>query len=308
MKRSIVAVFIPAYNEESSLAKVILQVKKLGSVDRIVICDDGSTDMTAEIAEALGADVVRHEQNMGYGAAICTLFERARELGVDVMITMDADGQHDPSFIPDLIKPILDGEADVVIGSRFLSKEHASEVPGYRKFGINLVTKLSNKITGLGVTDAQSGFRAYSKRAVELIRPTRSDMGVSLEILEQAASYGLRVVEVPARVRYRDIECTSTKNPLSHGMELVGTLLELTVVRKPLVYLGLPGLGSLLVSLGFGIMLLREFNATRYFSLPLALLTTAFGLFGSILLTSALLLYAIKFVYRLSSKTGKSKP
>ncbi|MEM2613688.1 MAG: glycosyltransferase family 2 protein, partial [Nitrososphaerota archaeon] len=108
---------IPAYNEEKTIAKVILKTKKY--VDKVIVCDDGSIDMTAEIAEALGAEVIRHERNMGYGAAISSLFKKAVEEGADIMVTLDGDGQHDPDEIPKLIKPIVEDEADVVIGSRF---------------------------------------------------------------------------------------------------------------------------------------------------------------------------------------------
>lgn len=251
MKDLSVGVFIPAYNEESTIARVILQVRRSGNVDKIVVCDDGSTDMTAEIAEALGADVIRHEHNMGYGAAIRTLFERARELGVDVMVTMDADGQHDPRFIPKLIEPILQDKADVVIGSRFLSPEGVPEVPWYRRFGIRLITGLANLSTKLGLTDAQSGFRAYSRRALEVINPTRSDMSASLEILDQVASHGLKIAEVPVVIRYRGLKETSTKNPLKHGLELIGALLDIMTWDRPLLYLGVPGATSLVVSLFF---------------------------------------------------------
>ena len=108
---------IPAFNEEKTIAKVVLLTQK--HVDKVVVCDDGSTDMTGEIAERLGAEVIRHERRLGYGAAIQSLFRRARELGADVMVTLDADLQHNPD-IPVLVKPLWEGGADIVVGSRFL--------------------------------------------------------------------------------------------------------------------------------------------------------------------------------------------
>jgi len=113
-----VVVGIPAFNEERTIAKVVLESQRFA--DKVVVCDDGSSDMTAEIAERLGADVARHERNLGYGAAIQSLFRRARELGADVLVTLDTDGQHDPSEVSDVVKPIVEGKADVVVGSWFV--------------------------------------------------------------------------------------------------------------------------------------------------------------------------------------------
>jgi len=129
---------IPAYNEERSIARVI--VKAMNYVDRVIVYDDGSTDMTGEIAERLGAEVIRHERNLGYGAALASLFRRAREADADVLVVLDADGQHNPDDIPRLVKPVLDGESDIVCGSRFLSEEN--DMPSYRRWGINRITKL----------------------------------------------------------------------------------------------------------------------------------------------------------------------
>jgi len=120
-KRPFIIACIPAFREDASIARVI--VKTLRYVDRVIVCDDGSPDMTAEIAERLGVEVIRHERNLGYGAALCSLFKRARELDPDVMVTLDADLQHDPDEIPKVLSPILRSEADVVIGSRFLADE-----------------------------------------------------------------------------------------------------------------------------------------------------------------------------------------
>ncbi len=113
----IVVVGIPAFNEEKTIAKIVIGAQKYAQL--VVVCDDGSTDLTAEIAERLGAVVVRHKKNLGYGGALQSLFKRARELQADVLVTLDSDGQHDPEEIPQLIKPIEDGVAEVVFGSRF---------------------------------------------------------------------------------------------------------------------------------------------------------------------------------------------
>jgi glycosyltransferase involved in cell wall biosynthesis len=144
---------IPALDEENTIAKVV--IKSMMYVDRVIVCDDGSEDMTGEIAERLGAEVIRHNRNMGYGAALASLFGRAREIGADVMVTLDADMQHNPEDIPRLVKPILDGEADIVVGSRLLGEGH-KDIPKGRMFGIKAITRLANAASYRELTDAQS--------------------------------------------------------------------------------------------------------------------------------------------------------
>ncbi|MFQ6052521.1 MAG: glycosyltransferase family 2 protein, partial [Candidatus Hydrothermarchaeota archaeon] len=132
---------LPAYNEEIAIGSVILRARK--HADKVIVVDDGSEDNTAEIAELAGAIVFKHERNMGYGAAIRSCFRKARELNADILVTIDADGQHDPSEIPKLIEPIQKGEADVVIGSRFLSKQKYP-IPLYRLLGMKVLDKTTN--------------------------------------------------------------------------------------------------------------------------------------------------------------------
>jgi len=140
---------VPAFNEERTIARVVLQAQRY--VDRVVVCDDGSNDLTAAIAERLGAYVVRHERNLGYGAAVQCLFRRVRELGADVLVTLDGDGQHDPREISNVVKPVVDGVADVVIGSRFVDKRLAYTMPWYRRAGVKFITKLVNNSGKHGV-------------------------------------------------------------------------------------------------------------------------------------------------------------
>jgi len=298
--RPLVVACIPAYNEENTVASVILETEKY--VNRVVVVDDGSTDHTAEIAKRMGALVISHKKNMGYGAALITGFKKALELGADIIITLDADGQHDPNYIPELLRPIIEGEADVVMGSRFLA---SSEIPKYREMGIKAITKLSNIVTKLKVTDAQSGFRAYSRRALEEILPklTEKGMGLSLQILNIIAKSGLKIVEVPIVIKY-DVEEPSTKNPLAHGLELVATLIRNVTERRPLLYLGIPGAISLGMGLLFGVYLLWKFNLTGKFSLLSALMAIGASLTGLFLVMTALILHTIKRVtreYRLSA-------
>ena len=192
----LVVVGIPAFNEEKTIARVILGAQKHSHI--VVVCDDGSADLTAEIAEHLGAVVVRHEKNLGYGAALQSLLKSAKQLNADVFVTLDSDGQHDPSEIPQLIKPIEDKLAQVVLGSRFIEKTGTANMPTYRRMGVKVITKLSNGTSKDGVSDSQSGFRAYSKMAVEKLDGiSENGMAASIELLRAVHKNGLKVCEVP---------------------------------------------------------------------------------------------------------------
>ena len=155
---------IPAYNEEENIGEVITKLKEI--TDSIIVCDDGSTDLTRQISEKLGVTVIQHEKNMGYGAAINSIFKKCIEINSDILVTFDADGQHRVEDVERILEPIIDKDADVVIGSRFLQEE--SEIPNYRKVGIKIITKVTNASLKDSLTDSQSGFRAYSKSVLNL--------------------------------------------------------------------------------------------------------------------------------------------
>ena len=184
---------IPAYNEEKNIGAIIIQLKKIAS--KIIVCDDGSTDSTNSIAKELGAIVISHSKNQGYGATIRSIFLKAKEIDSDILVTIDADGQHDVADVEKIIKPIINNECDIVIGSRFLEK--SQDIPTYRKFGINIITKVTNASMKDNLTDSQSGFRAYNKIVLEEISPSETGMGVSTEILIKASNKNLRIGEVP---------------------------------------------------------------------------------------------------------------
>jgi glycosyltransferase involved in cell wall biosynthesis len=247
----VIVAAIPAYNEEKTIAKVILLAQS--HVDKIIVCDDGSADLTADIAQKMDALVIRHSKNLGYGAAIQSLFDKARVLEADIMLTLDADGQHNPEEIPKLLKSIENDDVDIVIGSRFLGETN-SEVPRYRRLGIRLITKLSNGSLKGKISDAQSGFRAYNKKAIQSLKLQEKGMGISAEILMKAGRQNLKVSEVPIGTRYKGIQ-TSTHNPMRHGWNVLSAILKLILYEKPLQFLGIPGtilfLGGLLMGVIF---------------------------------------------------------
>lgn len=283
---------IPACNEESSIAKVILLARQ--HVDNVIVCDDGSTDMTSKIAEAVGAKVLRHPERRGKGEAFKTLYKEAMGLNPDIIVTIDGDGQHDPDDIPMLLKPIEAGESDMVIGSRYVNGGKM-DAALYRRFGLGVINFLYKQVAGVHIKDTQSGFRAYSQEAVgSLIHFDSKGYGVEGEQLVLAYRNGLRVMEVPVSVKYSNLGVTSKKPALLHGMDLISTLLKLTVKEKPLKYLGLPGV-SLTFSGGvLGVYLLLMFNMTGYFNLLTAMLMMMLSFVGLLLTVSALNLNGFK--------------
>jgi len=280
---------IPAFNEERTIAKIVIETMKY--VDSVVVVDDGSTDMTGEIARRLGAEVIRHDKNMRYGASIRSLFTRARELNADVMVTLDADGQHDPNMIPLLTAPILEGKANIVIGSRFLNGKDSS-VPAYRRLGIKAITKLT-ALASSDLTDAQSGFRAYGRRALDSLNMLDNGMGVSVEILMDAKKHDLALVEVPINITYRGLEKTSKSNPLSHGTSVIMSIIRLVVEERPLVFLGMPGMVSLFIGSLFGVFMMQIYASEGRIATNVALASISFILIGLFALFTSITLYAI---------------
>ena len=191
---------MPMYNEEETIGTVVTMA--LRHVDEVICIDDGSSDSSARIAEACGATVIRHRGNQGYGAALKTLFKTTRDSDTDVLVVLDSDGQHDTKDIPKLIQPILDEEADFTIGSRFVEGGEGNDMPAYRRLGIKVITAASNLTSDLDIKDTQSGFRAFSRKAIDRLRFDADGMELSLEMLEDAKEKQLTIQEVPTVIRY----------------------------------------------------------------------------------------------------------
>jgi glycosyltransferase involved in cell wall biosynthesis len=305
LDKPIIVIGIPAFNEEKTIARVVLEAQKRADV--VVVCDDGSADLTKEIAERMGADVVRHEQNSGYGAAIQSLFKRARELKADVLVTLDGDGQHDPDEIQQLIKPIIDGDAEVVLGSRFIGEAGTTDMPFYRKIGIKTVTKLANGSGKNVVSDAQSGFRAYGKHALQSLFISENGMSASIELLRAISKNGLKVSEVPISCKYSNtvgVE-TSSENAVTHGVGLVMSIIKLVVEDRPIPFLGIPGVLSLASGVFFGIWLLTMYAETHVITTNVALASIAFTLIGFFLISTTITLYAITRLVHTANKMQK---
>lgn len=287
-----VAIGIPAFNEEKSLAAIILQLKN--DFKTIIVCDDGSTDMTGRIAESLGVTLVTHKKNSGYGAAIRSIFLKAKELQMDVLVTFDADGQHRVKDVKSILKPIKENKADIVIGSRFL--ENSENIPKYRKAGIKAITGLTNVTSGTKISDSQSGFRAYRKEVLEKINLTDSGMGISTEILIKAAKQGFKISEVPVKILYEGD--TSTHNPVSHGTSVIFTTIKYVAIERPLTFYGIPGVIFLTIGLFFGVWTLQVFSEEGQVITNIALPSVGGVIIGIILLVTATILHSMVSIIR----------
>ena len=287
-----VIIGIPAYNEEKNIGAIVAKLKK--KYEHVLVCDDGSSDTTQIIASSLGAIVVKHPTNLGYGAAIKTIFNEAKKTDCDILVTFDADGQHQISEIDVILKPIIDNQADLVIGSRFLGK--TKDLPKYRKIGIKAITGLTNVMTGSNITDAQSGFRAYSKKVLQDISPTESGMGISTEILIKSTKKDMRIMEIPITISYENNEHSQT--PISHGTSVIMSTIKHVAIERPLLYYGVTGFCFLVIGLIFGAWTLQIYSEQRQIITNIALIGIGGVILGTILLISATILYSIVSVVR----------
>lgn len=290
-RRQKIVAAIPCFNEERYIGSVVVKAKKF--VDRIIVIDDGSADATAEVAAEAGATVYRHDRNRGYGAAIRTALTKGRQLGADVLVILDGDGQHDPKDIPSLVKPLLEGEADVVVGSRFLRGGKSS--PLYRRLGQRILTIATNLGSGRRLSDSQSGFRAYSSKALKELSLAESGMSVSSEIQFAIGKSGLRVAEVPIDVSYMD---KAKRSPLGHGLSVLSRILVLVSLKNPLLLFAVPGLGFLAGGLVVGARVLTIYNDTNQLAIGNALGTILLCLGGLLLVFAGLILQAMKELLR----------
>ena len=287
-----VIIGIPAFNEEKNIGPIVAKLMK--KYNQVIVCDDGSSDMTETIASSLGAHVIKHDKNLGYGSAIKTIFNEAGKLEGDVLVTFDSDGQHQISEIDSVLQPISENKADIVIGSRFLGE--TKDLPKYRKIGIKTITGLTNVMTGSKITDSQSGFRAYSKKVLKEISPTESGMGISTEILIKASKKEMRIVEVPITISYEG--STHSQEPISHGTSVIMSTIKHVAIERPLLYYGVSGIAFLIIGLIFGAWTLQIYSEQRQVITNIALVGIGGVILGTILLISGTILYSIVSVVR----------
>jgi len=242
------------------------------------------------MAKGAGAYVIKNERNLGKGAAMKSLFKHALKRNADVIVVIDGDGQFLPEEIPKLIDPILKDNLDIVIGYRF---DNEQDMPVYRKLGNKFLDKMTNEASELPFRDTQSGFRAYSKKAVNSIVFTTNGFGADSEILVNASKKGLKIGEEKVTVLYHTNGKTSTKNPISHSASVISSLVELIAVKKPLKYLGIPGVILIIIGIVYSVVVIIIFNDTRYFSIPSTLVALGSLMLGLMLLLMSVLLFSI---------------
>ena len=285
--RDKIVVIIPAYNEERFIGSVALKASQYAST--VIVVDDGSSDCTAEVAAASGAVVFRHTQNQGKGSALSSGFRLAQEYDPKVVVTLDADGQHLPEEMGLLVAPILAGQADIVVGSRYLN--HASSVPRHRIWGhraFNLLTRIGS---GMSSTDSQSGFRAFSPVALEKIDFCSKGFSVESEMQFIANENGLRLVEIPITIRYTD----KPKRPvLVHGLGVLNGVLRLAGQYRPLLFFGVPGFFLLLVGIGWGLLVVDLYRRFQSLAVGYAMLSVLLTIIGMLLFSTGIILHSIR--------------
>lgn len=283
-----VVAVIPAYNEERSIARVIIGTEKV--VDKVIVVNDGSTDLTGEISNRLGITTVRHDKNEGKGAALRDGIEYAkRDVDFDVLVTLDADLQHDPSEIPKVLEPIIRGNADMVVGFRPMD---ASIMPRERIAGNKIFDAMSNR-NGEIIRDTQSGFRAYSKAALSKIKFMEDGLAIESQTFIDAVNVGLRIKEVPVSTTYEGI--VQKRSALRHFNHVLDYIITRTVANSPLLYLGLPGIISILLGIVAGLRVIQIFvDNHQQIAAGTALIAVTLIIVGAVLVATSMILKLLR--------------
>ncbi len=228
-------IVLPAYRAAKTLAQVVGDIPR-GHADRILLVDDASADATVSVATALHLDVIRHSRNLGYGGNQKTCYRRALQMGADVVVMLHPDGQYDPTIIPNLCRVIEDGEADIVLGSRWLGIDPAKAgMPWWKRLGNRFLTATENRVLGLKLSEYHTGYRAYSRRFLETIPflENSDDFVFDTQVLIQASTFGFKIGEVPAIGRYHeDASSVSFKTSTVYGLKTLAALLTYVAHRS----------------------------------------------------------------------------
>lgn len=288
-----VVLVIPANKEELVIGSLVLKARQL--LDRIIVVDNGSMDRTSEVAAYAEAKVIRLEKNMGKAHALLVGLNHARELGCKVAVTLDGDGQHKTREIPDVIKPVLEGKADLVIGSRFLSE--GTKVPAYRRMGQKTLDVFTQIGSGHACTDTQSGFRAFSRKALDNLDISSSGYSIESDMIAHFAERGLVIVEVPITVRY-EVPNKHKMNPLSHGISVLAGIVTLISYRRPLIAFGIPGFILMVAGMTVELWVFAEWVSADVFHYALSIGSAFVLVLGMLLLIAGLILNTLVIIMR----------
>ncbi len=280
-------VVIPAYNEARFIGSTVLKAIKY--TDFVLVVDDGSEDETALLAQSAGAMVIKHVCNLGKGAALNSGLNESRRMDADCVVMLDADGQHLPEEINELIRPIQEGRADLVVGSRYLNDNN--QVPRHRTWGHQLFNTITKWGSGIQVSDSQSGFRALSRKALDVACFTSQGFSVESEMQFLAQEKGLVIDEVPVTIRYPD---QPKRSVLLHGILVLKGLLHLLGRHRPLFYFGMPG--AMLLSIGIigGLWVLNIYRRSAQLAVNYTLVSILFSMIGTIMLSTGFTLHSVR--------------
>jgi glycosyltransferase involved in cell wall biosynthesis len=285
-----IVVVVPAYNESRFIGSIVLLAREFA--DTVIVVDDGSTDDTAHIAIAAGAEVISHTRNLGKGAAFNTGFSEVRRFTPDVLVVLDADGQHSPGEIFQVARPVLAGQADIVVGSRYIEKR--SKIPRHRELGHLLTNFIVGTLAGMHISDSQSGYRAFSPKAVSTLSFQSSGFSVEAEMQFLAQEHNLRIVEVPITIRYSD----KPKRPvLTHGLAVLSGVVYLSELYRPSLFYSICGVLSLVIGLILEIVVLDFCDKSSILAAACTLFGKVLVLFGALGLFTAIALQTIRMKF-----------
>lgn len=234
-----IVIAMPAYNAALTLEKTYYALPE-GSYDHIILVDDASSDNTLEIASKLDLLTIRHRKNRGYGGNQKTCYTKAFEVGADVIVMLHPDYQYDPSIVKDIVQPILRGEADVVLASRMMGDPLAGGMPLYKFLANRFLTTLENLVLGTHLTEFHTGYRAYSRQALESVNfeANSENFVFDNEILVQFVIKKLRIKEIPVSTRYSfDSSSVSFRSGVIYGLSILKTILKYLLFKWGIIKL-----------------------------------------------------------------------
>ncbi|MBN1389869.1 MAG: glycosyltransferase family 2 protein [Candidatus Thermoplasmatota archaeon] len=285
---------IPACNERKTITSVVMLSKE--HVDTVLVIDDGSMDKTALLSKLAGAEVIQHDMNQGKGAALLTALKWADQNGYDIIVFIDADGQHDPGAISRLVEPIKRGECDITIGSRWFHDEGLSEMPIHRIIGNWVLSTTTSLSLSKLLRDSQSGFRAFHMRTLpSFLQAMESGFAVESEMITLADKAGFRWKEVGIKASYGDLD-SSTQGPLIHGLSVLGRALKVLRIHKPIRFFGSLSIASFMIAIGISFWGRIAFPDENLLPLGVLYFVASLIIIGGFFMFSAIMLSGINHI------------